>query len=1028
MNGDFSRLPFRPSNRYSSVRMQQGRVHLDADWNEQVDIQLHRDRLTTLDTVGRTGAPLDAAGLGVIDLVGGDAETAPTFSLSPGRFYVEGIPVEVEAVVPVTAQPDRPALSTLGDLTIDLRTTTDTPTRYLVYVDVWQRHLSALEAPNLLEVALGVDTTTRTKTIWQVGLAAIDPDFTCANFGADWATNFRASTGRLRPQLETTTEPESECLIPPRGGYRRLENQFYRVELQSGSAAATPQFKWSRDNGAIASELKDIRGNIVVIGDPGRDDIIGFGSAKWVELLDEERLLNGQPGILVELNGVQGTALTVKAWPPGTPPTMANFTTHPIVRRWDGVGNVIPGAPITLEGGLQVEFEAGQTYHAGDYWQVAARSLTGELLWPQTGGTFDYELPHGTHHHYAALALLIWTGAEWTVSDCRTLFPPLTGLIRLFYVSGDGQEAMPGNPLPRPLQVAVSNGKFPIQGARVRFRIISGSGYLSSTSGSDSEQTVLTDEQGIAACSWSLGDPGDGNGGGYDDGGGYDGDSTDTPVVEAVLLEAGDLVIHPPIRFNANFSVASNVAYDPSNCSRLQQASASTVQQAIDALCRSQGGGCTVTVGEGGQYSNLESALDDLYYSLGQNHLCLCLLPGRHELYGLEFNDPNNLRVHLKISGCGAASELVLGERGVILQNLASLTLANLRVDARDVQSRSAIQCDSCIEITIDNCQFFHATTVEESILQIAQSAHILLNNNRFEAYRKESLSIIAPVFLDDDFQVFQSFYPEYEGTLRSVSETLATNPRSRERLMERIKNLPTSETGNDFQYLYQDFISLFDSRDPSAESIFFALQKIPKKVSLASMGVAITILDASAHTKIINNEIIGILSLYGYTDGYGYGYFDYKGNNENDLSWQLYSLANAVKDGRVTFTGGNTLQVQGNCLDRILISEKLLETLIENRERYQIENVYSTISFVDNIIEAQKNQWVGEQITFSGNSFRDLSGDTDGSFGAAIAQSILIIGNHGPSAGPNANYSMDYVAQYGEAAANLRIRVSSRG
>ena len=36
--GDFTRTTFDPTHHYSGVRMQQGRVQLDADWNEQLDI------------------------------------------------------------------------------------------------------------------------------------------------------------------------------------------------------------------------------------------------------------------------------------------------------------------------------------------------------------------------------------------------------------------------------------------------------------------------------------------------------------------------------------------------------------------------------------------------------------------------------------------------------------------------------------------------------------------------------------------------------------------------------------------------------------------------------------------------------------------------------------------------------------------------------------------------------------------------------------------------------------------------------
>jgi len=41
---------------------QQGRVQLDADWNEQMDIQSYIDRTTTGDTIGLCGAPIQHGG------------------------------------------------------------------------------------------------------------------------------------------------------------------------------------------------------------------------------------------------------------------------------------------------------------------------------------------------------------------------------------------------------------------------------------------------------------------------------------------------------------------------------------------------------------------------------------------------------------------------------------------------------------------------------------------------------------------------------------------------------------------------------------------------------------------------------------------------------------------------------------------------------------------------------------------------------------------------------------------------------
>ena len=62
MKGDFTRSTFRSEKHYSSVRMQQGRVQLDADWNEQGDIAAHRDEVATLDVIGESGGSRQTAG------------------------------------------------------------------------------------------------------------------------------------------------------------------------------------------------------------------------------------------------------------------------------------------------------------------------------------------------------------------------------------------------------------------------------------------------------------------------------------------------------------------------------------------------------------------------------------------------------------------------------------------------------------------------------------------------------------------------------------------------------------------------------------------------------------------------------------------------------------------------------------------------------------------------------------------------------------------------------------------------------
>lgn len=61
MKGDFTRRTFNPYRSYSSVQMQQGRVQLDSDWNEQADINLRRERRFLRDIIGPGATPWKGA-------------------------------------------------------------------------------------------------------------------------------------------------------------------------------------------------------------------------------------------------------------------------------------------------------------------------------------------------------------------------------------------------------------------------------------------------------------------------------------------------------------------------------------------------------------------------------------------------------------------------------------------------------------------------------------------------------------------------------------------------------------------------------------------------------------------------------------------------------------------------------------------------------------------------------------------------------------------------------------------------------
>jgi methylase of polypeptide subunit release factors len=59
MGGDYSRLPFDRRRNYSGVLLQQGRILLDQDWNEQSAIVSRRFRAAVVDVLGRVFCELE---------------------------------------------------------------------------------------------------------------------------------------------------------------------------------------------------------------------------------------------------------------------------------------------------------------------------------------------------------------------------------------------------------------------------------------------------------------------------------------------------------------------------------------------------------------------------------------------------------------------------------------------------------------------------------------------------------------------------------------------------------------------------------------------------------------------------------------------------------------------------------------------------------------------------------------------------------------------------------------------------------
>ncbi len=489
MKGDFTRETFNPRDHFNRVLMQQGRVMMDADWNEQEAIEAHLERTEAVDVIGMCGAPMDNAGFAIT------AQNGKLF-ISAGRYYVDGILCENEiGQIEFTAQPDFP---NPPDPANDLKKTGFA----IAYLDVWERHVTALDVPRLREVALnGPDTMTRVRTVWQVKLLPVEfkkvdvsaelkallqerKDFqeklAAAQAAGDTATvndilarlaeidkviavlqakaadapacdtpfaEWDALTAAVKRSLTASTAPvapnSDPCIVPPAAGYRGLENQLYRIEVHKAGGIGTATFKWSRDNGTVVSLIEKISGKEITVTDLGKDDVLTFKAGDWVEVSDDALELNGMPGKLYQVDTVKPatrvvvlkTAVTKLD---NTAPSGVNAALKPKLRKWDqqaganDQGVVIGATDILLEDGVQVRFAAnGETFKTGDYWLVPARVTTGDIDWPRdTTPQKNYlpQLPFGITHHHCRLALLTLNQASGQVDieDCRELFPPLT--------------------------------------------------------------------------------------------------------------------------------------------------------------------------------------------------------------------------------------------------------------------------------------------------------------------------------------------------------------------------------------------------------------------------------------------------------------------------------------------------------------------------------------------------------------------------------------------------------------------------
>lgn len=471
MKNDITRDTFDRLNHFSRVLIQQGRVQLDADWNEQVGILLNYLRTIMVDLVGPGAGPVAACGFDLlvtaanISALNLPAEEEKALKeilkkegilIGPGRYYVGGLLAENERVVSFFRQPSH---SIDADALKKMQNEAKGPV--VIYLDVWERHITAIEEDHIREIALGgPDTATRAKITWVLRARVPTPDEAKlklppanktdilklqAAFDA-WSDAQTKNRGLMRADIEQQSPSDDPCANSPESGFRGLENQLYRVEIHrsgvgwDGKGEAAPEgtatFKWSRDNGSVAAAWLDGEDDVLRVT-PSRDRARGFAGGQWIELTDDRNDLQSVPGTLVQLRSTEAGALTIDPATAKGSVARSDFPHTPKVRRWDqeetenitlsdGAIQIQYGKWFALEDGVQVWFPKPDVpnesaFRSGDYWLIPARVASRDIEWPSeappAGGGDDAKPerralpPHGVDHHYALIGLLAAPGA-----------------------------------------------------------------------------------------------------------------------------------------------------------------------------------------------------------------------------------------------------------------------------------------------------------------------------------------------------------------------------------------------------------------------------------------------------------------------------------------------------------------------------------------------------------------------------------------------------------------------------------------
>ena len=445
MGSDRARISYDGRQQYRSVVMQQGRVTLEADWNEAQSIAMEEAREEVLDIVGPAGTPDDGYAITFPNTL-----PAFDFQIGQGTMYVGGERVFLSAPVDYAQQSDWLDRSVDPDF---VPLPAKAPGNEYIYLQLREQEVSAVEDSDLKDVALGgPDTAQRTRLIQHIvrtgtnaadcpgALAAQQKVWAQEGLSFDPATMRLNSSSGLQVSFASTGTP-TPCDPTAQGGYLGADNQLIRVQIsqvQSLRGRTTTSFLWGFDDASFIYRVDVLDPQTLKLQSVPVDAEHQPKQNIAVEvLMASAQLANGEyvaaaAGFVTTLSaGYNPDTQTVSLQSPL--PSGYGGAARVFLRVWSEQLTFTAGTAATLgDTGIQVTLSTtgGAPFHVGDYWMFAVRPSTSQQVYPERYLSSP-QPPEGPRQWVCPLAVIQWTAsAGQVIANCRNPFDNLVNITR----------------------------------------------------------------------------------------------------------------------------------------------------------------------------------------------------------------------------------------------------------------------------------------------------------------------------------------------------------------------------------------------------------------------------------------------------------------------------------------------------------------------------------------------------------------------------------------------------------------------